>query len=323
MIKSQNKEVKLVIIDTLARVLPRKQGRDIYQANYTAITALKEVADSFDVPFIVIHHTRKSTAEDPVDEVSGTTGYTGAADTILIIKRSRRSVDAELLVTGRDIEENNYGMTFNNGIWTLVGDGGSYNWNREYREIIDLMKNAGGIMATKKIVDHFAGLGEPASTVRWRLSDMVQKGLLKSKERGIYEVIHTNNANKTNKTNNTTVPTMPTNPTSQQREEDCWNVGNVGYVYNVAYQAEPGNDLLDGEYPDELYHHQSLFPELPTTEASTSNRCFDCIHYIIHGSDPDEDIFHITGCELDLLDYEAPERSCRHFEMVQCEAAVW
>ena len=28
-----------------------------------------------------------------------------------------------------------------------------------------------------------------------------------------------------------------------------------------------------------------------------------------------EDIFHITGHEPDLLDYEAPQKSCHRFEM--------
>ena len=44
-------------------------------------------SDRFNVPILIIHHLKKAMAEDWVNEVSGSTGIAGAADTILVLKR--------------------------------------------------------------------------------------------------------------------------------------------------------------------------------------------------------------------------------------------
>jgi hypothetical protein len=44
-------------------------------------------------------------ADDPFDELSGTTGLLGAADTGMVLRRERGSKKATLYVTGRDLEE--------------------------------------------------------------------------------------------------------------------------------------------------------------------------------------------------------------------------
>jgi hypothetical protein len=83
---------------------------------------LKRIADNAGVAMLVVHHTRKAASDDFLDDVSGTQGLAGAADAILVLKRSRGQADAVLHVTGRDVEEAEYALTFapEIGSWQML-----------------------------------------------------------------------------------------------------------------------------------------------------------------------------------------------------------
>ena len=77
----RNHGARLVVIDVLARVRgPAGRDTAAYDADYRAVTQAKAVADHHGVPFVIVHHTRKASAADFLDEVSGTQGVAGAAD---------------------------------------------------------------------------------------------------------------------------------------------------------------------------------------------------------------------------------------------------
>ena len=59
----------------------RLGNQNLYSGDYAAAGELKRVADDFGVAIVLVHHTRKATADDPLDTVSGTNGLAGAADT--------------------------------------------------------------------------------------------------------------------------------------------------------------------------------------------------------------------------------------------------
>jgi hypothetical protein len=85
--KSVQKPV-LVVVDTLERIRKPANGKGpLYSADYEAITGLQKIGSEWGIAIVVLHHDRKSDADDAFDTVSGTLGLTGAADTILIIKR--------------------------------------------------------------------------------------------------------------------------------------------------------------------------------------------------------------------------------------------
>ncbi len=118
-------QARLVIVDTLAKVRPPADGRQsVYEGDYAAIGALKALADQRGVCVLVVHHTRKAAADDVIDEVSGSTGITGAADGIIVAKRARNTAEAVLSVTGRDIAEAEYGMSWwaERCQWTLTDE---------------------------------------------------------------------------------------------------------------------------------------------------------------------------------------------------------
>ncbi|MEZ0363381.1 AAA family ATPase [Mycobacterium sp. pUA109] len=114
----------LVILDTLGRARQqRRPGDDAYLADYQAGVALKNVVDAFPGSALLgVHHTRKASSEDFVDDLSGTLGLAGSADYVLVLRRPRNSSEATLQVTGRDAPEGEYAFTIAEGVWTLVGN---------------------------------------------------------------------------------------------------------------------------------------------------------------------------------------------------------
>jgi hypothetical protein len=113
----------LVILDTLGKARPqRRAGDDPYIADYQLGSRIKATVDALPgAALLAVHHTRKMASEDWLDSVSGTQGIAGSADYILLLRRKRKSDDGTLAVTGRDIAENEYAVTTDNGRWSLDG----------------------------------------------------------------------------------------------------------------------------------------------------------------------------------------------------------
>ena len=119
-------DVRLVVIDTWARVSPKAQHRQRsqYEDEYAALIPLKYLADTYRVSILAIHHLRKMRGDDVLDEITGSIGLTGAVDGALILKRERGQHEASLFVTGRDIEhEQQLALRFDaqTAMWTHGG----------------------------------------------------------------------------------------------------------------------------------------------------------------------------------------------------------
>jgi hypothetical protein len=113
----------LVIVDTLGKAKSgRPPGVDPYQYDYGVGNQLKALADaSPGSTVLVVHHARKMASADFVDMVSGTHGIAGSADFVMVLARQRGAGEATLSVTGRDIEDGEYALTFDSGRWELAG----------------------------------------------------------------------------------------------------------------------------------------------------------------------------------------------------------
>jgi len=114
----------LVVLDTLGKVMPPAlAGESAYQRDYRIGGQIKAMCDENPgLTLLVNHHDRKAAAEDFVDSVSGTNGLAGAADTILVLTRPRQEMRGVLKVTGRDVPEGEYALTFEHGsAWALDG----------------------------------------------------------------------------------------------------------------------------------------------------------------------------------------------------------
>jgi hypothetical protein len=97
--------LRCIVIDTWAKVAPRIKGRSQYEEDYAALSPLKQLADTYHLSILAIHHLRKTQAHDVLDEIMGSTAIIGVVDGILILKRERAEDHASLFITGRDIEQ--------------------------------------------------------------------------------------------------------------------------------------------------------------------------------------------------------------------------
>ena len=114
---------KLIVLDTLAGVRPDRSAKDtLYDGDYKALAEIHAWANEKGIAVIILHHTRKMEADDPLNSVSGSLGLVGCADTTLVVARS--SQGTTLYVRGRDIEEAEHAVTFNRDTcrWTIMGD---------------------------------------------------------------------------------------------------------------------------------------------------------------------------------------------------------
>lgn len=169
-------KARLVVIDTLQKVRHRPQRNvPVYSDDYAALTGLKRLADHFGVAILVVHHTRKAGALDFIDEISGSTGLTGVADTILVLKRDRTKADAVLHITGRDVEEAEKALKFDpaNGSWTVLGDAVELRRSDERQEVLDLLAQSDHPMGPAQIAGE---LGKRPGAVRTLLFNMKNAG---------------------------------------------------------------------------------------------------------------------------------------------------
>ena len=99
----EHPDTRLIIIDTLQKVRELSGEAYSYRDDYQIIGQLKQLADRFKLCMLVVHHTRKSPANDEFDRISGTTGIYGCADGAFVLSKERRTDNtATLSISGRD-----------------------------------------------------------------------------------------------------------------------------------------------------------------------------------------------------------------------------
>lgn len=133
----------LIVIDTLEKFRPvPKHNSAAYSTDYLAIAGLHKLAHTRGIAVVVIHHVRKMEADDPFDMVSGTNGLTGAADTVLVLKR--QAGNTTLHARGRDIEEKETACQFDKMTcrWTLLGNALEVQSSSQRAAIIDVLSSA-------------------------------------------------------------------------------------------------------------------------------------------------------------------------------------
>jgi hypothetical protein len=134
----------MVIIDTLEKFRPIQKGNSAaYSADYAAVTGLQKLASKHRIAVVINHHVRKMDADDPFDTVSGTLGLTGAADTIIVLKRHAGAVT--LHARGRDIEEVETALQFDKATcrWTILGAAAEVYISGERAAVLKALAGAG------------------------------------------------------------------------------------------------------------------------------------------------------------------------------------
>jgi RecA-family ATPase len=102
----EHPDTSLVIIDTLQKI--REVGGEAYSyaSDYQIITRMKQIADSYGICLMLVHHTRKQKADDCFDMISGTNGLLGAADGAFLLQKEQRTSNIGWLeISGRDQQD--------------------------------------------------------------------------------------------------------------------------------------------------------------------------------------------------------------------------
>lgn len=176
----------LIVVDVLSKVRPSDGGKDsAYDADYRVLTGLQTLAGRHGVAIVVVHHTRKMEADDPFDSVSGTRGLTGAADTVLVLKRDSGTPRTILYGRGRDVEEIETAFEFDrdSGTWRIVGAAHEIAKTDERQIILDCLRASANPLSAREISDI---LGKSYDAIRRTVTRMVQAGEIDRKGQGQY-----------------------------------------------------------------------------------------------------------------------------------------
>ena len=104
---------RLIIIDTLQKVREAGGERFSYGNDYDIVTQFKRFADKHNICVLLVHHTRKQSADDCFETISGTNGLLGAADGAFILHKEKRTDDIAILdVVGRDQQDQRLHLRF-------------------------------------------------------------------------------------------------------------------------------------------------------------------------------------------------------------------
>lgn len=177
---------RLIIIDTLAKFRGFKGKRGGFDGDYELMASLKKLADEYSLAILVLHHLIKDTPRDIFDMVSGSTGLTAAADSLIIMQRNRNSQDALLTVTGRELGDASWGITLNDTTltWELKGYGEEVFLNRARQEIVEYLKAQSEPVPLRNIAD---ALGKKKPVVHKLLTALTRDGIAIHHDGGSYQ----------------------------------------------------------------------------------------------------------------------------------------
>jgi hypothetical protein len=139
---------RMVVIDTLERFkgdVGGSKSQNVYSSDYQTMSQFHSVAKDYGISVVIVHHLRKADASDPMNQVSGSAGITGAADMVWVLNRkSRKEMKGTLQAMGKDLGDTTY---------SLIWDGEFSQWicedfedadqkNKIHALLIDFFKDA-------------------------------------------------------------------------------------------------------------------------------------------------------------------------------------
>jgi RecA-family ATPase len=120
---SQNRQIQFVIIDTLGMFADIQDFND-YTETRTKVSAIKRIADDFDIAILAVHHAKKgvngagSAGGDWMDAALGSQGLVGTSDATIILQRpDRDKFEGVIRSTGRSIIDYKADLIMQDGLW--------------------------------------------------------------------------------------------------------------------------------------------------------------------------------------------------------------
>jgi RecA-family ATPase len=185
----EKENLQTVIIDTLGSAIP---GGDLsqnynYHFDYQMMKKYQKLANSKRMSIIMIHHTRKMKAENVFDEISGTTGITGASDVNMVLQKNVS--ESLLYIQGRDLEDKTIKMNLSkeNFTYSFDGEGEISRISPERKMILTILQeHPNSEMKVEEVIEK---IGKSSEAVRQLISSMRKDGqLIDGSQRGYYKL---------------------------------------------------------------------------------------------------------------------------------------
>jgi hypothetical protein len=179
----------MIGVDTVPKIRPIGiPNKDAYQADAQALEPLQQLGMERGLAVVAVGHTRKSVSDDWLDSVIGTTGTTGTADAVLVLKRERGQADAILYGTGRDFGEFEKPLRFDekSGHWSALDmTAAEAKAGNTQDAIIKLLRQVGCGMMLKQIA---SGIGRSEQATANALDRMEGNGMARKVGRNLWDL---------------------------------------------------------------------------------------------------------------------------------------
>jgi len=179
------------------------------------LARIKELADRRHLAVVVITHLNKSArGDDPFDRITGSNGIFGTADSAMILDRGRGEDSAVLKITGRDIEAQDYALSWNSAscTWTVEGNARDVAQTKERQDVLDVIQAADEPIRPKDVA---VALGKRPDAVRYLIGVLKKEGLVREAGYGKYAP---------NPPHTTHGPSSTSTPHSPHRGDDGWEL---------------------------------------------------------------------------------------------------
>jgi len=157
-------DTDLVIIDTLSAFNNgnRNAGRG-YFSEYEDARNVHRIAKARGVALVLLHHTVKQSSGN-LNDLYGSSGYSGTADNILLLNSDKARGIGKLQLTSRygDAE---YALKFNRqkGCWEYIGEFDEIDLSQERQDILEVLVDACGPIQVNQIAKEL-GKNIPATS---------------------------------------------------------------------------------------------------------------------------------------------------------------
>ena len=134
---------RLIIIDTLARIRPRarKSSGTAYDIDNELLSKIQTIAVQNNITIACISHLSKAQQEYNFDRIQGSVGVQGISDFMWLIDRGDNSNQASIIGRGRDMNDFEYAVKWNEDKWQydFTGNLQMVQLTENRRQVIDAM----------------------------------------------------------------------------------------------------------------------------------------------------------------------------------------
>ena len=182
----ENPNLKLIFIDTLSALTngQSNSGKG-YSNEYNEAQKLHKITKNLNVSMVLLHHTVKN-SKGNLDDLYGSSGYSGTVDNILILNSDKARGLGKLQLTSRygDAE---YVLQFNRQqlCWEYLGIADEIDLTQERKDILEVLFEAHGPVKVKDIAKE---LGKKVQATSNLLNRLEKQGLVWKPAFWVYEI---------------------------------------------------------------------------------------------------------------------------------------